>query len=300
MIQPPKLSDVPKYPIVAGVAILSIAATIAWWARFDVSPLFENALIRRGQLWRLFTSIFLHADIFHLAFNLYWLWIFGTSVERVFGHARTALLIALLALGSGSVQFALDSGGVGLSGVGYGLFGLLWVLSSRDERFRDALNPRTIGLFVVWFFLCVFTTVTGAYVVGNFAHGAGAVIGILIGCAIAFPAKRLAAEAAIAAIVLLGVWGSTFGLGTVNLTGKIAYEEGKTGYDALLANRNEEAIRWFRGATKHQPKTPEFWFDLGIAYHRQGNIPAAMAAYQRAHDLDPNNVTYSKALEPAE
>lgn len=300
MPQPPKLSDIPKYPVIAGITFLSIAATIAWWAKLDVSPLFEDSHVRHGQLWRFFTSIFLHLDIIHLGFNLYWLWIFGTRVEQVFGHAKTALVITLLALGSGSAQFALDNGGVGLSGVGYGLFGLLWVLSKHDERFRDALDQRTISLFVAWFFICIFTTLTNLYPAGNFAHGAGAVIGILLGCGIVFPVRRLAAQAAIVVIVLFGLWGSTFGLGAVNVTGKIAYVEGKLGYDALLANRNEEAIRWFRNATKHQPKISQFWFDLGIAYHRQGNMPAAMAAYQRAHDLEPTNADYSKALEPAQ
>jgi GlpG protein len=300
MTKPPKLSDAPKYPVIAGVALLSIGATLAWWAKVDVSPLFENALIRHGQVWRFFTSVFLHGDILHLVFNLYWLWFFGTRVEEVFGHAKTALLMAVFALGSGSLQFALDTGGVGLSGVGYGLFGLLWVLSKHDERFRDALDQRTISLFVGWFFLCIFTTVTKAWVVGNFAHGAGAVIGILIGCAIAFPAQRIAAEAAIVALIVFGIWGSTFGLGKVNVTGKIGYEEGRLGYEALLANHNEEAIRWFSRATKHQPKLPELWYDLGIAYHRQGNVAAAMSAYQHAHDLDPTNSTYTKALSPTQ
>jgi len=119
----------------------------------DISPLYESAEIRRGQLWRLVTSIFPHIDILHLAFNLYWLWVLGTVVERVYGHAKTILLLALLAVGSNSLDFAFDQGGVGLSGVGYGLFGLLCVLSERDERFRGAIDRRTVQLFVGWFFI---------------------------------------------------------------------------------------------------------------------------------------------------
>lgn len=45
-----------------------------------------------------------------------------------------------------------------------------------------------------------------------------------------------------------------------------------------------------------QPEVPMIWFDLGIAYRRQGEREAAKGAYQRAHDLDPSNATYSKAL----
>src|SRR5262249_49771910 len=124
----PTWKEFPRYPVVSGVAQLAVGVTIAWWSGINISPLFENAEIRRGQIWRFVTSILPHLGILHLAFNLYWLWVLGTTVERVYGHFRTALLILLLALGSGSFDFAFSQGGVGLSGVGYGLFGLLYVV----------------------------------------------------------------------------------------------------------------------------------------------------------------------------
>ena len=114
----PKWNEIPKYPVIAGIGALAVGVTIAWWAKVDISSLFESAEIRRGQLWRLVTSIFPHLDILHLAFNLYWLWALGTVVERVYGHAKTALLLLLFAVGSYSLDFAFAQGGVGLSGVG--------------------------------------------------------------------------------------------------------------------------------------------------------------------------------------
>ncbi len=293
----PKWTEIPKYPVIAGVGALAVGVTIAWWAKVDITAFFENAEIRRGQLWRLVTSIFPHLDILHLAFNLYWLWILGTPVERIYGHAKTFLLFLLLAVGSNSLDFAFDRGGVGLSGVGYGLFGLLCVVSDRDERFRRTIDQRTVKLFIGWFVICIITTITHTFVVANVAHGAGAVLGALIGFAITLPSRRLPIAATIAAIVLFGLWGATLGRPTINLSGKIGFEEGRWGYDALLANKNQEAARWLRDAVKLQPKESSYWFDLGIAYHRMGNMPAAMAAYQRAHELDPNNQTYSHAVE---
>lgn len=160
MASTPKWSEIPKYPVIVGVAALAVGVTIAWWAKVDIAPVLENAEIRRGQLWRLVTSIFPHLDILHLAFNLYWLWILGTPVERVYGHARTLALFFLLAVGASSLDFAFDRGGVGLSGVGYGLFGLLCVVSDRDERLRGAINQRTVKLFIGWFVICIITTIT--------------------------------------------------------------------------------------------------------------------------------------------
>jgi membrane associated rhomboid family serine protease len=297
MISAPKWREFPKYPVIVGVGALAMGMTIAWWAKVDISPLLETAEIRRGQLWRLVTSIFLHLDVLHLAFNLYWLWVLGTPVERIYGHAKTLSLFVLLALGSSSLDFAFDRGGVGLSGVGYGLFGLLWIVSERDERFRGAIDQRTVKLFIAWFVICILATVAHIFAVANIAHGAGAALGALVGLAITLPNRRLPIAATIAAIVLFGLWGSTMGRPTINLSGKVGFEEGKWGYDALLANKNQEAARWLRDAAKLQPKESSYWFDLGIAYHRMGNMPAAMAAYQRAHELDPNNQTYSEAVE---
>jgi tetratricopeptide (TPR) repeat protein len=97
------------------------------------------------------------------------------------------------------------------------------------------------------------------------------------------------------AILLFGLWGSTIGRPRINLSGKAGYEEGKWGYDALLANRNQDAARWLGDAVVYQPKLPAFWFDLGIAYRRLGNKAAALAAFQKAHQLKPNDAKYSEA-----
>ena len=285
----PKLTEVPRYPVVAGTALLAIGVTIAWWAKVDISALFETAMIRRGELWRLVTSIFPHGGILHLAFNIYWLWAFGTLVEEQFGHLKTAALILLFAVGPNALEFGFSAGGIGLSGVGYGLFGLLWILSQRDERFRDAIDRRTIEIFVAWFFFCILTTVTGLMPVANIAHGAGAVLGILTGFAIARPDRRAAIAVGVATILLFGLWASTLGRPLLNQSGKGGYEEAEWGFEALMAHRNQEAARWFRDAVAYQPKIPGNWFDLGIAYQNLDNGPAAAAAYRRgAGQGDPN------------
>jgi hypothetical protein len=253
-------------------------------------------MIRRGQLWRLTTSIFPHVGVLHLAFNIYWLWVFGTLIEQVYGHLKAAALIVLFALASASMEFAFAVGGAGLSGVGYGLFGLLWVLSLRDDRFHDAVDRRTIELFVVWFFFCLLMTLAKVFPVGNIAHGAGAICGALTGAAITAQRRRQLFVAGITAIILFGLWGSTIGRPRINLSGRAGYEEGKWGYDALLAGRNQDAVRWLGDAVIYQPRSAVYWFDLGIAHQRLGDTKAALADYQRAHQLEPDNANYSAAV----
>lgn len=295
MRQSPKWSQFYRYPIIAGVSALAVGSSLAWWSKVDVSPMFETAMIRRGELWRLLTSVLLHQNVLHLVFNLYWYWIFGTFIEDIFGHVKTAALIFLLAVGSGSIEFAMADGGVGLSGVGYGLFAMLWVLSKKDERFRDAMDAKIVQLFVGWFLLCVLATLAKWYPVANIAHAAGAVIGALVAVAIVVPGRRALASAAIAGLLLFGLWGSTLGRPKVNLSARGGYEEGKWGYDALMANQNQDAVHWLRDATIYQPKLAVYWFDLGIAYQKVGDLNDARTAYDKAHTLEPANAKYSES-----
>lgn len=276
------ISEVPRYPIIAGTCLLAILVSLFWWANNDISPLFESAMIRRGELWRLLTSIFPHVGVLHLIFNVYWLWVFGSLVEETYGHLRTVALIVLFAAIPNAFEFALLDGGVGLSGVGYGLFGLVWVLSRKDARFADAMDSKTVQLFVGWFFLCIVMTLTKIMEVANIAHGVGAVTGVLTGFAINLPQRRVQAAGAISVLLLAGLWGSTVGRPRVNLSKTAGSEEGHLGYAALLANNDKDAVRWFQDAVAYRSPDPLVWYDLGVAYERVGNHGGAATAYRTA------------------
>src|ERR1041385_9015799 len=99
MRQPPKWTEFIKYPVTDGTGLLSTVVTLEGWAKIDVSPLFESPVVRSGEVWWLITSTIPHLDVLHLFFNLYWLWVFGTLVEEVYGHFKTAGLFLLFAVG---------------------------------------------------------------------------------------------------------------------------------------------------------------------------------------------------------
>jgi membrane associated rhomboid family serine protease len=282
MRQPPKLTQFHRYPVTAGIGLLAIGVTIAWWTKFDISSLIENPMVRRGEVWRVVTSIFPHVNALHLIFNLYWLWVFGTLVEGIYGHFKTLALVLLFAVGSNTLEYAFSAGGVGLSGVGYGLFGLLWILSRRDERFRDALDGRTVQLFIVWFFICIVLTVTGAMAVGNIAHGAGAVLGILTGLAITLPERRATIAAGIGLILAFGFWASSVGRPKVNFSQYGGYDECKAGDDAMRAKHYEEALKWLQIAASYKSNLAGCLNDLGYTYQHTGKNNEAVAQYRKA------------------
>ncbi len=153
--------------------------------------------IRHGEIWRLVSPIFIHYGIFHLAFNMYWLYAFGSIIESRRGTLRFALMVLAIAVISnvgeylgGSIEdhwrlpiseyfgYGGHVGGGGMSGVGYGLFGYLWMKTLYEPESGMLLNPGTAILFVVWFFICL----TGAIgPIGNWAHGIGFLVGVLVG-----------------------------------------------------------------------------------------------------------------------
>jgi GlpG protein len=277
--------------------VAAVSVSLAYWSgKVDINPLLETVDIRRGELWRVLTSALPHVNILHLIFNVSWTWIFGTLIEKTFGSLKTFAIFVLLSVAANGAEYAFLSGGMGLSGIGYGLFGLLWVLSLHDPRFYGVIDRNTITLFIAWFFLCIGVTLAG-YPIGNVAHGVGAVTGALLGYAIAAPSpKRWAISAALAALVLAMLAGDTVARPWINMSTYGGYDEGKLAYDALMAEHNDEAIRWYRDATRMQPKIASYWFDMGIAYDREGHYAESAAAYARAAAIDPSDAEYQGAL----
>lgn len=83
-----------------------------------------NALIGLGEFWRLFMPLFLHADIFHLIFNMLALYIFGRDIERFFGKGKfLAIYFSAGLLGSAASFLFSPNVSVGASGAIFGLMG---------------------------------------------------------------------------------------------------------------------------------------------------------------------------------
>lgn len=69
-------------------------------------PLQANA-VQIGELWRTFTYVFLHGSWWHLALNLFGLWITGNTLEALLGWRKTFLLL-LTGATAGAAGFFLS------------------------------------------------------------------------------------------------------------------------------------------------------------------------------------------------
>jgi len=145
--------------------------------------------IRQGQIWRLFTPIFLHLGPLHILFNMLWLRDLGSMIEARKSSWMLLLLVLVIAGASNLAQY-LVSGPTfgGMSGVVYGLLGYIWMQGRFNPASKLSLEPQTVIFMVVWFFLCL------SGLIGNIANTVHAV-GFGIGIAWGFIAARMAVAA---------------------------------------------------------------------------------------------------------
>lgn len=83
-------------------------------------------VVQDGEFYRLLTCIFLHANIYHLFFNMYALYNIGMQIEKFYGRVKYLLIY----LGSGIIGslFSVvltNNVSVGASGAIFGLFGAM-------------------------------------------------------------------------------------------------------------------------------------------------------------------------------
>ncbi|HLO32983.1 MAG TPA: rhomboid family intramembrane serine protease [Anaerolineales bacterium] len=143
--------------------ILQLATQVL--ARVDLPAVFfikSNELIRAGQVWRLLTPALLHDTHFpflHILFNMYALFVFGTGLERHFGHGRFLLLYVLGAFAGNVLSFLFtDGNSLGASTAIFGLLGAEGVFLYQNRKlfagqFRSAIGNiifiAAINLFII-------------------------------------------------------------------------------------------------------------------------------------------------------
>jgi GlpG protein len=135
--------------------------------------------IRRGEIWRLFTPMFIHFGPIHILFNMLWLRDLGSMIEARQSTWHLAILALAIGTCSDVAQFFVsgpDFGG--MSGVVYGLLGYIWMRGKFDPASGLFMHKSTVTMMIVWFFLC-FTPLLGH--IANTAHAVGLGMGMAWG-----------------------------------------------------------------------------------------------------------------------
>lgn len=140
----------------------------------------------------IFTSMFVHAGLWHLLGNMIYLWIFGDNVEDSMGHIRFLIFYLLCGLAAALTQVMLSLGDatpmVGASGAIAGILGAYLVLHPGARIltfvflfiFIRVMYLPAIVLLGIWFALQIVSAVGGGPGVAWYAHIGGFVAGIIL------------------------------------------------------------------------------------------------------------------------
>ncbi len=150
-------------PVTKNLLIINLLVFLATFALrlhdIDVEDLLglHFVLASHFRLYQFVTYMFVHANLWHIFFNMFALWMFGRIMEQVFGARRFIVFYLVCGVGAGLMQELVQ----------YADFAARGLTSLPLHAIRDALNT--------W-------TTVGA---------SGAIYGILLGFGMTFPNERL-------------------------------------------------------------------------------------------------------------
>lgn len=157
---------------------------------FGLTP---YSVLRQGTYVTFLTSMFLHADIFHLGGNMLFLYVFGDNVEDSCGHTGFLIFYLIAGVGASLLHVALDPSStiptIGASGAISGLLAAYVVLFPR-ARIRTLLS---LGWFIrvvrvpayimigTWFlYQLLYALLVSDPMVAYWAHIGGFITGLVL------------------------------------------------------------------------------------------------------------------------
>jgi membrane associated rhomboid family serine protease len=137
----------------------------------------DNSALLPDSVMRLFTSMFIHANITHIAFNLFALAYMGGSAERSVGIPRFIVLYSLAGLGGallyGAVaSYILLNGNILLIGASGAISGVLGISAAMG----DIRGYYWLAIQILFAFIGSFAALTIAFM----AHVGGFLMALLV------------------------------------------------------------------------------------------------------------------------
>jgi membrane associated rhomboid family serine protease len=178
------------------VKALIIACVVAFvlqiFDRFAGSPMFTvkfgltpAMVIENFYLWQLVTYIFLHGGFFHLLFNMFGLYMFGSELETIWGTRQFTKYFFICGIGAAITSILVSpysmSTTIGASGAIFGLLLAYGVLFPNRIIYLYMVIPIQAKWFVVIFGAITFLSSMSASGSGiaHVAHLGGMLIGFI-------------------------------------------------------------------------------------------------------------------------
>lgn len=145
-----------------------------------------TSLIQAGEIWRLFTPMFLHIGLMHLVINSITVYYIGIQIENIFGHARFLVIYLLSGIAGNLASFVFlpNTLSAGASTSIFGLFGAFLMLgeSFRNNPYIRLMSRQFLMFVVINLAFDLFSPGIDIY-----GHIGGLVGGFLLGYAVGAP-----------------------------------------------------------------------------------------------------------------
>lgn len=183
------MSNVPT--AVKNIIIINVLVMIMTWLKkpFMTEWFALNPVEFVYRPWQLVTYMFMHGGFFHLFFNMYTLFIFGSVLENVWGTKKFLFYYFTTGIGAALIHIAIQwltmdfALTVGASGAIYGLL-LGYAVLYPDSVMMLMFPP--VRMKAKWFVLIfagieLLLGITGTQVsVAHFAHLGGLLVGLVL------------------------------------------------------------------------------------------------------------------------
>ncbi|MFB0516410.1 MAG: rhomboid family intramembrane serine protease [Candidatus Neomarinimicrobiota bacterium] len=179
----------PRTTIIRALIIINLAIwvllTLSESSRliFPYLGLVPKLVWSRLMVWQPITYMFIHAGFWHVALNMFALWMFGSELEREWGKAAFLRYYFITGVGSGLVTmlFSLNSiiPVIGASGAIYGVLLAYGLAYPNREVYLYFIFPVKVKYFVGFFALMAFfaSIQPGVSTISHLTHLSGMVIG---------------------------------------------------------------------------------------------------------------------------
>ena len=195
------MEEIKKEPVTALFILLNILIFLAvdftggsenTVHMIECGAAYPPLILENGEIYRLFTCMFLHFGISHLANNMLVLFVLGQRLEPVVGKIKFILIYLLGGLGGNVISLLADvkkneyAVSAGASGAVFAVMGaMIYVVIWSHGQIQD-ISTRQILIMAAFSLYFGFTS-TG---VDNAAHVGGKIMGFLLAVLLYHPSSQ--------------------------------------------------------------------------------------------------------------
>jgi len=165
-----------------GLFLLRMAAI----NQFDIVNIFG---LSSGSIWPMIwqplTYMFMHGGFWHVAINMFVLWMFGSELELTWGRKNFLQYYFITGMGSGLIWLMLNIGNpqsvlIGASGAIYGILMAYGLMFPNRTVYLYFLFPIKVKWFVIFIgAVAFFSSMNDASNISHITHLSGMIIGYL-------------------------------------------------------------------------------------------------------------------------